>query len=60
LKVAGFGEGARTSAFTKYLAGVPVQRDREPEGVEDAAPEFGVGGRKGFSEIGEVVGRLFG
>jgi hypothetical protein len=48
------------SAFTKYLAGVPVQRDREPEGVEDAAPEFGVGGRKGFSEIGEVVGRLFG
>jgi hypothetical protein len=38
-----------------YLAGVPVQGDREPERVEDAAAEFWVGGREGVGEDGRRV-----
>jgi len=52
LKVAGFGEGARDERLHLYLVCVAVEGDGEAEGVEDAAPGFGVGCGEGLAEVG--------
>jgi hypothetical protein len=54
------GEGARDERLHAYLTGVAVERDREPERLEDATPKLGIGRGERFAEVGERVEDLAG